>query len=387
MNLHEYQAKEVLARFGVPVPRGKAAATVEEARKAAEQFTGSVVVKAQVHAGGRGKAGGIKVVRTVAEAEAAARAMLGTRLVTHQSGPEGRPIGHVYVEEKSDLARELYLALLVDRARGWPAFIASTEGGMDIEAVAAKTPKKILTLAVDPATGFQPFHGRRLAAALKLQGDQAKAMGKLGASLYRAFHECDASLIEINPLVVTKDGRLIALDAKINLDDNATFRHPDLAALRDASQEDPTEVEATAAGLNFVKLDGDIGCLVNGAGLAMATMDIVQLAGGSPANFLDVGGGATKEQVTKAFRIILADPKVRGIMVNIFGGIMRCDVIAEGIVAAARELGLKVPLVVRLEGTNVEIGKRILKDSGLAITSADDLGDAARKVVAAIGRG
>ncbi|MEX2647412.1 MAG: ADP-forming succinate--CoA ligase subunit beta [Alphaproteobacteria bacterium] len=386
MNLHEYQAKDVLARFGVPVPRGKVAATVEDARRAAEEFGGTVAVKAQVHAGGRGKAGGIKVVRTVAEAETAARAMLGTRLVTHQTGPEGRPIGHVYVEQVSDIARELYLALLVDRARGWPAFIASTEGGMDIEAVAAKTPKKILTLAVDPATGFQPFHGRRLAVALKLQGDQAKAMGKFGAALYRAFHECDASLIEINPLVVTKDGRLVALDAKVNLDDNAAFRHADLAALRDVTQEDPTEVEATAAGLNFVKLDGDIGCLVNGAGLAMATMDIVKLAGGAPANFLDVGGGATKDQVTKAFRIILADPKVRGILVNIFGGIMRCDVIADGIVAAARELGLVVPLVVRLEGTNVEIGKRILRDSGLAITSADDLGDAARKVVAAIGR-
>jgi succinyl-CoA synthetase beta subunit len=387
MNLHEYQAKDVLARFGVPVPRGKAARTIAEARTAAEGFGGTVAVKAQVHAGGRGKAGGIKVVRGAAEAEAAAKALLGTRLVTHQTGPEGRPIGVVYIEEGSDVGRELYLALLVDRARGWPAFIASTEGGMDIEAVAAKTPRKILTLAVDPATGFQAFHGRRLAVALKLSGEQAKAVGKLGAQLYRAFQDCDASLIEINPLVVTKDGRLVALDAKVNLDDNATFRHPDLAGLRDETQEDPTEVEATAAGLNFVKLDGDIGCLVNGAGLAMATMDIVKLAGGNPANFLDVGGGATKEQVTKAFRIILADPKVRGILVNIFGGIMRCDVIAEGIVAAARELGLKVPLVVRLEGTNVEIGKRILKDSGLAITSADDLGDAARKVVAAIGRG
>jgi len=386
MNLHEYQAKDVLARFGVPVPRGQAAATAAEARQAAQSIGGTVVVKAQVHAGGRGKAGGIKVVKSPAEAEAAAAAMLGTRLVTHQTGAEGRPIGRVYVEEGSQVARELYLALLVDRASGWPAFVASTEGGMDIEAVAAKTPKKILSLAVDPATGYQPFHGRRLAAALKLSGDQAKAMGKLGAALWRAFHDCDASMVEINPLVVTTDGRMIALDAKVNLDDNALFRHAELAALRDASQEDPTEVEAHAAGLNFVKLDGDIGCLVNGAGLAMATMDIVQLAGGKPANFLDVGGGATKEQVTAAFRIILADPKVRGILVNIFGGIMRCDVIAEGIVAAARALGLKVPLVVRLEGTNVAVGKRILAESGLAITPADDLGDAARKVVAAIGR-
>ncbi len=385
MNLHEYQAKDVLARFGVPVPRGKAAATAAEAREAAQAIGGRVVVKAQVHAGGRGKAGGIKVAGSPAEAEAAARAMLGTRLVTHQTGAQGRPIGRVYIEEGSDLARELYLALLVDRARGWPAFVASTEGGMDIEAVAAKTPKKILTLAVDPAVGYQPFHGRRLAVALKLGGEQAKAMGKLGAALWRAFHDCDASLIEINPLVVTGDGRLVALDAKINLDDNALFRRPELAAMRDATQEDPIEVEALAAGLNYVKLDGDIGCLVNGAGLAMATMDIIKLEGGQPANFLDVGGGATKEQVTAAFRIILADPKVRGILVNIFGGIMRCDVIAEGIVAAARELGLKVPLVVRLEGTNVELGKRILADSRLAITAADDLGDAARKVVAALG--
>jgi len=387
MNLHEYQAKDVLARFGVPVPRGKAAATPEEARAAAQALgTPVVVVKAQVHAGGRGKAGGIKVVKSVAEAETAARALLGTRLVTHQTGPEGRPIGHVYVEEGSQPARELYLALLVDRVRGWPAFVASTEGGMDIEKVAAETPRKILTLAVDPATGFQAFHGRRLAVALKLKGEHAKAIGKFGAALYRAYHECDASLIEINPLVVTKDGRLIALDAKINLDDNALFRRAELAALRDTSQEDASEVEASAAGLNFIKLDGDIGCLVNGAGLAMATMDIVKLEGGSPANFLDVGGGATKDQVAKAFRIILSDPKVRGILVNIFGGIMRCDVIAEGIVAAARELRPKVPLVVRLEGTNVKIGKRILAESGLAITAANDLGDAARKVIAAIGR-
>ena len=386
MNLHEYQAKDVLARFGVPVPRGKAAATAEEARGAAQELGGRVVVKAQVHAGGRGKAGGIKPAATPAEAEAAARAMLGTRLVTHQTGAEGRPIGRVYVEEGSAIARELYLALLVDRGRGRPAFIASTEGGMDIEAVAATTPNKILTLSVDPATGYQPFHGRRLAAALKLAGDQAKAMGRLGAALWRAFHDCDASLIEINPLIVTGDGRLVALDAKVNLDDNALFRRADLAALRDPSQEDPTEVQAHAAGLNFVKLDGDIGCLVNGAGLAMATMDIIKLAGGDPANFLDVGGGATKDQVAQAFRIILADPKVRGILVNIFGGIMRCDVIAEGIVAAARELGVTVPLVVRLEGTNVELGKRILADSKLAITAADDLGDAARKVVAALGR-
>ncbi|MSP81851.1 MAG: ADP-forming succinate--CoA ligase subunit beta [Alphaproteobacteria bacterium] len=387
MNLHEYQAKELLAKFGVPVPRGKVAVTAEEARTAARELGSAVcVVKAQVHAGGRGKGGGIKVVRSPDEAAEAARGMLGRKLITHQTGPGGRPIDRVWVEEGSTPARELYLALLVDRARGWPAFIASTEGGMDIEAVAAKTPDKIITIGVDPATGWQAFHGRRLAVALKLSGEQAKAIGGFGRSLYRAFLESDASLVEINPLVVTTGGQLIALDAKINLDDNATFRHTDLAAMRDTAQEDQAEVEATQAGLNFIKLDGSIGCLVNGAGLAMATMDIIKLAGGDPANFLDVGGGATKEQVAKAFRIILTDPKVEGILVNIFGGIMRCDVIAEGVVAAARELGLKVPLVVRLAGTNVDLGKRILATSGLAITPADDLDDAARKIVAAIGK-
>jgi len=385
MNLHEFQAKGLLAGFGVAVPRGKVAATPDEARNAAQELGGgTVVVKAQVHAGGRGKGGGIKVVKSPDEAAQAAQGMLGRRLVTPQTGAEGRPVDRVYVEEGSAISRELYLALLVDRGSGRPAFVASTAGGMDIEQVAHDTPELIHTIAVDPASGWQPFHGRRLAAALKLDGDLAKAAAQLGQALYKALHATDASLIEINPLVVTKDGRLVALDAKVNLDENALGRHKDLAAMRDPAQEDPTEVEASAAGLNYVKLDGNIGCLVNGAGLAMATMDIVQLAGGSPANFLDVGGGATKEQVTKAFRIILSDPKVRGILVNIFGGIMRCDIIAEGIVAATRELGLKIPLVVRLEGTNVEIGKRILNDSKLAITAASDLGDAARKVVAAV---
>ncbi len=384
MNLHEYQAKEILAGHGVSVPRGAVACNGEEAVAAAAELGGSLwVVKAQVHAGGRGKAGGIKVCKTHEAVKEAAEALIGGTLVTHQTGPEGKPIGSVYVEEGSDIARELYLALLVDRGSSRIAVIASTEGGMDIEEVAAKTPEKIVTMAIDPASGLQPFHGRRLAFALGLTGDLVKQTGKLLAAMYKTFVASDASMLEINPLVVTGDDKLVVLDCKFNIDDNALFRHKDLAELRDESQEDPAEQEANKVGLNYVKLDGTIGCMVNGAGLAMATMDICKLAGGSPANFLDVGGGANKEQIASAFRIIVSDDNVKAILVNIFGGIMRCDVVAEGIVAAAKELDLSVPVVVRLEGTNVEQGKKILADSGLAITPADDLADAAKKAVAA----
>jgi succinyl-CoA synthetase beta subunit len=385
MNLHEFQAKEVLATFGVAVPHGKVATNASEAEQAARDLGGAVwVVKAQAHTGGRGKAGGIKVCKSLAEVGPAAEAMIGTTLVTHQTGPAGKPVHSVYVEEGSAIARELYVALLVDREAGRLAVIASTEGGMDIEEVAAKTPEKILTITIDPAAGLQAHHGRRVAFALGLQGDQVKRAGAVLKGLYDAFNATDASLLEINPLVVTQGGDLLVLDCKFNLDDNALFRHKDLAALRDEAQEDPTELEAAKVGLNYVKLDGNIGCMVNGAGLAMATMDICKLAGGEPANFLDVGGGATKEQVAAAFKIIVSDPHVKAILVNIFGGIMRCDVIAEGIVAAARELDLKVPVVARLEGTNVDQGKAILAQSGLAITAADDLSDAAAKAVAAI---
>jgi len=385
MNLHEYQAKQVLASYGVAVPRGEVAGSGDEAVAGAEKLGGDLwVVKAQVHAGGRGKAGGIKVCKSHDEVRSAADGMIGETLVTHQTGPEGKPIHKVYVEEGSDIARELYLALLVDRDSSRVAVIASTEGGMDIEEVAAKTPEKIVTLTIDPASGLQPFHGRRLAQALKLEGDQVKQCGKLLQAMVKTFGASDASLLEINPLVVTGAGDLVVLDCKFNVDDNAIFRHKDLADMRDESQEDPAELEAHEVGLNYVKLDGNIGCMVNGAGLAMATMDICKQAGGEPANFLDVGGGATKEQVAAAFRIIVSDPNVQAILVNIFGGIMRCDVIAEGIVAAAKELDLKVPVVVRLEGTNVDQGKDILAKSGLAITPADDLADAAEKAVAAI---
>ena len=385
MNLHEFQAKEVLAAYGVAVPNGRVAETAAEAEKAAHELGGDLwVVKAQVHAGGRGKAGGIKVCKLPAEVSAAAESMIGTTLTNHQTGPGGKPIHSVYIEEGSAIARELYLAMLVDRSVGRLAVIASTEGGMDIEEVSAKTPEKILTIAIDPAGGLQAHHGRRIAFALGLRGDLVKQAGVFLRGLYDAFNATDASLLEINPLVVTATGDLVALDCKFNLDDNALFRHADLATLRDEAQEDPTELEAAKVGLNYVKLDGNIGCMVNGAGLAMATMDICKLAGGEPANFLDVGGGASKEQVASAFEIIVSDPNVQAILVNIFGGIMRCDVIAEGIVAAARDLDLKVPVVARLEGTNVEQGKAILAQSGLAITAADDLSDAAAKAVAAI---
>ncbi len=385
MNIHEYQAKGVLDGFGVAVAKGKPAFSVDEAVSVAEDMGGPVwVVKAQIHAGGRGKGGGVKVVKSIDEVRAEAERMLGMTLVTHQTGPEGKEVKRLYVEEGSDIDRELYLSLLVDRETSRVAFIASTEGGMDIEEVAAKTPEKILTIDVDPAAGFQPFHGRALAHALKLEGDTAKQGAKLFKGLYEAFLGTDASLVEINPLVVTKSGDVVCLDAKMNFDDNALYRHKDIADLHDPDEEDPAELEAKKYDLSYVKLDGNIGCMVNGAGLAMATMDIIKLYGSEPANFLDVGGGATKEKVTAAFKIILSDPNVEGILVNIFGGIMRCDIIAEGVIAAAKETSLKVPLVVRLEGTNVEKGKDILAKSGLAIIPADDLADAADKVVKAV---
>jgi len=385
MNIHEYQAKAVLKEFGVPVPRGVAALSVEEAVKAAEQLGGPVwVVKSQIHAGGRGKGGGVKVVKSVDAVKAEAVRMLGMTLVTHQTGPHGRVVRRLYVEEGSAIARELYLSMLVDRATSRVAFIVSTEGGMDIEEVAHKTPEKILTLQVDPATGIQPFHGRRIAQALKVTGDTAKQLQKVVGDLYRAFAAKDMSLLEINPLVVTDKGEIVCLDAKINFDDNALYRHPEIQELHDPNEEDPAELEAAKYDLNFIKLDGSIGCLVNGAGLAMATMDIIKLYGSEPANFLDVGGGASKEKVTAAFKILLKDKAVKGILVNIFGGIMRCDIIAEGIIAAAKETGLPVPLVARLSGTNADLGKKILSDSGLNLIPADDLADAAEKIVKAI---
>jgi succinyl-CoA synthetase beta subunit len=385
MNIHEYQAKALLHDYGAPVAEGRVASSPQEAAAHAGTLGGEAfVVKAQIHAGGRGKGGGIKLVKTLQELHAEADHMLGKPLVTPQTGPRGRLVRNVYVVKDATIARELYLSLLVDRVSGRVAFVASTEGGVDIEAVAAKTPEKIVTLTVDPASGVSDFHGRVIASALKLEGALAKQCGALVKSLYRLFVEKDASLIEINPLVVTKEGNLLCLDAKIGFDDSALFRHPEIAKLRDIHEEDPAEVEAANLGLSYVKLDGSIGCMVNGAGLAMATMDIIKLYGGEPANFLDVGGGATKERVTEAFKIILSDPHVKAILVNIFGGIMRCDVIAEGIIAAAREMHIAVPLVVRLEGTNVERGKELLRDSGLAIIPADDLDDAAKKAVAAV---
>ncbi len=385
MNIHEYQAKSLITKFGVAVPRGVAAFTVDEAEAAAKQLGGSVwVVKAQIHAGGRGKAGGVKIAKSLAEVRDYAKALLGMTLVTKQTGPQGRLVRRLYIEEGVDIRRELYLGLLVDRGSSRVTIIASTEGGTEIEEVAAKTPDKIIKVPVDPATGLMPHHARQVAYGLGLEGDQVKSCIKFVTAAWRAFNELDASIVEINPLVVTGKGEVIALDAKMNFDDNGLFRHPDVAALRDENEEDPSEIEAGKYGLNYIKLDGSIGCMVNGAGLAMATMDIIKLYGSAPANFLDVGGGATKERVTIAFKIILSDPNVKGILVNIFGGIMRCDVIAEGVVAAARELALKVPLVVRLEGTNVELGKKILAESGLKVLSADNLADAAEKIVRAV---
>ncbi|HTV45643.1 MAG TPA: ADP-forming succinate--CoA ligase subunit beta [Stellaceae bacterium] len=385
MNIHEYQAKELLAKFGVTVPRGTVAYTTAEAVAAARQLGGGVwVVKAQIHAGGRGKAGGVKLAHSEDEVAAAAMAMLGKNLVTHQTGPQGREVKRVYVEEGCDIARELYLGLLIDRETGRVTLIASTEGGVEIEEVAERSPDKILKVAIDPASGIQPFHAREIAFGLGLEGRQVGTAVNFITALYRAFTELDASIAEINPLVVTATGQLLALDAKVGFDDNALFRHPEIAALRDEDEEDPSEVEAAKHALNYIKLDGNIGCMVNGAGLAMATMDIIKLYGGSPANFLDVGGGATRERVGTAFKLILSDPNVEGILVNIFGGIMRCDVIAEGVVAAAREVNLHVPLVVRLEGTNVDLGKKIMQQSGLPILAAANLADAAQKIVTAV---
>jgi succinyl-CoA synthetase beta subunit len=384
MNLHEYQAKQLFAEFGIPVPEGRVAATPEEAAAAVAALGGALwVVKAQVHAGGRGKAGGVKLVRSPAQASAAATAMLGQRLVTHQTLGEGLPIERVWVECGSEIARELYLSVLVDRARECLTFVASSAGGMEIEEVAATTPEQILTVPVNPGSGFSGYEARRLGFALGLEGDQLKVFSKLIRALYNFMLAKDASLVEINPLIVTQDGALLALDAKVNLDDNALFRHADTVAMRDPNQEDAAEAEAAEHGLNYVSLDGDIACMVNGAGLAMATMDLIKLAGGEPANFLDVGGGATAERVAVAFRLILSNPKVKAILVNIFGGIVRCDMIAEGIIAAVRGVGVPVPVVVRLEGTNVEAGRRLLAESGLDITAATNLTEAADKAVAA----
>ncbi|MGD8354206.1 MAG: ADP-forming succinate--CoA ligase subunit beta [Methyloceanibacter sp.] len=386
MNIHEYQAKDLLEAYGAPVGKGVVATSADEAVERAKALNGDVlVVKAQIHAGGRGKGGGVKLVKTIQEMHAEADRMLGKPLVTPQTGPQGRIVRSVYVAEGTDINRELYLSLLVDRSTGRIAFVASTEGGVNIEEVAAETPEKITTIDVDPASGLSGFHGRVIADALELKGDLAKQCGKLVKTLYTLFTEKDASLIEINPLVVTTDGQLQCLDAKMAFEDNALFRHPDIEALRDLHEEDPAEVEASKYDLSYVKLDGNIGCMVNGAGLAMATMDIIKYYGAEPANFLDVGGGATTEKVTAAFKLILSDPSVKGVLVNIFGGIMRCDTIAEGIIAAARETNIGVPLIVRLEGTNVEQGKKLLAESGLDIIPADDLDDAAKKAVAAIG--
>jgi succinyl-CoA synthetase beta subunit len=395
MNIHEYQAKELLAKFGVPVPAGYAAMTVDEAVEAAKKLPGPLyVVKAQIHAGGRGKGkfkelgpdakGGVRLAKTLDEVRAAAADMLGNTLVTVQTGEHGKQVNRLYVTDGVDIAKEFYLAALVDRVTGRVAFVVSTEGGMDIETVAHDTPEKIHTFDVDPATGFMPHHGRAVANALGLKGDLAKQAASVAGKLYDTFLGTDASQIEINPLAVTDDGKLMVLDAKVGFDSNAMFRHKDLLALRDETEEDPAELEASKYDLAYIKLDGDIGCMVNGAGLAMATMDIIKLNGMFPANFLDVGGGANKEKVTAAFKIILSDPAVKGILVNIFGGIMRCDIIAEGVIAAVKEVGLQVPLVVRLEGTNVKEGKAILNSSGLDVISADDLDDAAQKIVAAV---
>jgi succinyl-CoA synthetase beta subunit len=394
MNIHEYQAKVLLAKFAVPLLKGSVAYTKDEAMDIARKLGSPVtVVKSQIHAGGRGKGkfkndpngkGGVRIAKSIDEVGVHAAAMLGHELVTKQTGPTGKTVKRLYIEEGCDIKRELYISLLVDRAVGRVAVIASTEGGMDIETVAHDTPEKIVKQAIDPAAGFQGYQGRKIAFALGLQGKQVGAFVTLLGNLYRAFTELDASLIEVNPLVVTAAGEVIALDAKMTFDDNALYRHADLEALRDLDEEDPAETEAAKYALNYVKLDGEIGCMVNGAGLAMATMDIIKLYGSAPANFLDVGGGATKERVTAAFKIILKDSNVEGILVNIFGGIMRCDVIAEGVVAAAREVNLHVPLVVRLEGTNVDLGKKILKESGLKITSAENLADAAEKIVKAV---
>ncbi|HEX6573140.1 MAG TPA: ADP-forming succinate--CoA ligase subunit beta [Steroidobacteraceae bacterium] len=384
MNLHEYQSKQLFARYGIPVPNGFVAATPQEAVNAAERLGGSVwVVKAQVHAGGRGKAGGVKVVKSKDDVAAAARGMLGQRLKTKQTGAEGLPIHQVYVESGSKIARELYLSLLLNRDTGRLAFVASAAGGMDIEEVAAKTPEKIIRVEIHPATGIQGSHCRALAYGLGLKGEQIAEFERIARGLYKLYLECDASLVEINPLIVNGDGYVVALDGKIGIEDNALFRQKELVPMRDPSQEDEMERHAGEADLNYVSLDGDIACMVNGAGLAMATMDVIQLYGGSPANFLDVGGGATRERVTTAFKLILQNRKVKAILVNIFGGIVRCDMIAEGVIGAARDLGLHLPVVVRIEGTNAPQGRKLLAESGLELIAATDLTDAAKKVVAA----
>jgi succinyl-CoA synthetase beta subunit len=395
MNVHEYQAKELLAKYGVGIPAGIAALTVEEAVAAAKQLPGPLyVVKAQIHAGGRGKGkfkelgpdakGGVRLAKSIEEVEAFAQEMLGNTLVTVQTGEAGKQVNRLYVTDGVDIAKEYYLSLVVDRGTGRVALIVSTEGGMDIEEVAHATPEKITTITIDPAQGFMPHHGRAVGFALGLSGDLNKQAAKIAQQLYTAFVALDCDMLEINPLVETKDAKLLVLDTKMSFDSNALYRHPDVVALRDETEEDPAEIEASKYDLAYIKLDGDIGCMVNGAGLAMATMDIIKLNGMFPANFLDVGGGANKEKVTAAFKLILSDPAVKGILVNIFGGIMKCDIIAEGIVAAAKEVNLQVPLVVRLEGTNVQAGKDILANSGLPIVPANDLGDAAKKIVAEV---
>ncbi|TRW98361.1 ADP-forming succinate--CoA ligase subunit beta [Paracoccus sp. M683] len=395
MNIHEYQAKALLRQFGAPVSDGRVVTAADQAKSAAGELDGPLwVVKAQIHAGGRGKGhfkekeagekGGVRLAKSVSEAEELTRQMLGRTLVTHQTGPVGKQVNRIYIEDGSDIARELYLALLVDRGTSRVSFVASTEGGMDIEEVAAKTPEKIVSFSVDPASGLSDFHGRRVAFALGLEGAQVKQCVALIKTLYRMFIEKDMEMLEINPLIVTEKGDLKCLDAKMGFDNNALYRQPDIMALRDETEEDPKELAASKFDLNYIALDGEIGCMVNGAGLAMATMDIIKLYGAEPANFLDVGGGATKEKVTEAFKIITSDPNVKGILVNIFGGIMRNDIIAEGIVAAVKEVGLQVPLVVRLEGTNVEQGKKIIAESGLNVIAADDLSDAAEKIVKAV---
>jgi len=387
MNIHEFQAKQVLGRFGVPVPKGQPASTVAEAATVFELLgQPKAVIKAQIHAGGRGKAGGVKVISSASEARDFAAKILDKPLVTHQTGPDGRIVRRVYLEQASEVARELYLGMVVDRKAESVAVIASTEGGMEIEEVAAKTPERILTEPIDPVIGLAGFQARKIAFALGLRDKQVGQFSTLIAALYRAFIETDASLIEINPLVVTKDGNVICLDAKMSFDDNALFRHPDIRELRDANEEDPAETEASKYDLSYVHLDGNIGCMVNGAGLAMATMDIVKYYGAEPANFLDVGGGANSQKVAAAFRILLSDERVKAVLVNIFGGIMLCDVLAQGVVDAAREVKLNIPLVVRMEGTNVAKGKQILKDSGIKVISANDMADAARRVVEAIGQ-
>jgi succinyl-CoA synthetase beta subunit len=384
MNIHEYQAKEILKRYGVPVPVGRVASTLEEVKAAAAELGGRCVVKAQIHAGGRGKAGGVKLAKSPEDAVEKASEILGKNLVTHQTGPEGRQVRRVLVEQGVNIERELYLGMVLDRTQSRVTTICSSEGGVEIEDVAAKHPEKILKEAIDPAVGLQPFQCRRLAFALGVPQEFVGKMVAMIQALYRAFDDCDCSIAEINPLILTKEGQVMALDAKMNFDSNALFRHKDILALRDLNEEDPREIEASKYELSYISLDGNIGCMVNGAGLAMATMDIIKLCGGEPANFLDVGGGATKERVAQAFRIILSDVRVRGVLINIFGGIMRCDVLAQGVVDAARELSIKVPLVVRMQGTNVESGRKILSDSGLPIISAETMAEAAEKIVQAV---